>query len=183
MTINSFMDIISFIKVSTPLFISKFDLFLNKSGDIEVLCYRYDTNNVPHLIHESGQKGVAGLNTIITGLYLNPGRYGLRLRSKGGVLVKNTTMTTNKHRFISFVGGSEVGGYVPPYSDGQNPNNWWGAYNLLIDFSPKSLYLGVEDAIIGDEYLVKGAFYFWLRSNKMTMCVFDGVGQKFFEQA
>ncbi len=160
-----------------PLKISSLDIQLEDDAEINLECWQYEGQNSHLIFSKSGFTGILGLNTIPCDIMLSPGKYFLRVISRG-ILLKNTTKISTSHHFLSVVGGSSVtNDLIPDYQELLNPTVWFGIYNIQIQVANKSLYLGITDDLLNNDDLILGAFYHCIKSGSLTMYVFDGTQQ------
>ncbi len=160
-----------------PSSLKSFIIFLEDDREINVECWQYGSSNNYLIYSKQGIPGYAGPNNIQANIYLSPGKYFLRVRSRA-MLVKSTSMINTNHYFLSVVGGSSVNNdVIPNYQELLNPNVWFGIYDLNIEVANKSLYLGITDKVLDNKDLIPGAFYHYIKSGALTLYVFDGTQQ------
>lgn len=167
----------------TSLRLTSFEVNLEDSlkgeeQQIDVECYQYNGSNSSLIYAKPGLPGVAGINTLSCNIFLSPGKYFLRVKSKGGISIKNTNKINTSHHFLSIVGGSAVvDKVIPAYQELLNPTVWFGIYNINIQASAKSLHLGITDKVLSNDDLIPGAYYHMIKSGSLTIYVFDGTQQ------
>ena len=162
----------------TPMKISELTVQLENDDDLDLECYQYSEANINLIYSKPGLPGVAGVNPIPCDIFLSPGKYMLRVKSKGRVVIKSTTKINTSHHFLAVVGGTSIANdLIPAYQELLNPTVWFGIYNIEIQVANKSLHLGVTDKVLSNDDLIPGAYYHCIKTGILTMYVFDGTQQ------
>jgi len=169
-------DMGTFFSVKTPLNIIRIKTALKNAVSVTVTIYKYLSPIATEIVHSSTRNGTAGINALPIMCYIPPGNYLIRLQAKD-ILISDDNTQTDKHQFLSLIGGTTISGNIPSWQQDIDPRFSFGLYGIQIAVPNKSLYLGIHDHQIDDQYLIAGAFYFLRDNNKMYMFVFDGQTQ------